>query len=76
MISTALDFFGLVDQQSAPTEKLKTLAKSLARNDMSQLRGLVEVSYRPLLEDIDLSTVTPDMLQERFRAVRARGSNY
>lgn len=73
MIATALDFFRLVDKQGVPTEKLQTLAQALANGDKSQLRELVENSYRPLLEDIDLSTATPDMLQERFKAERAKG---
>ena len=73
MISKTLKFFDLVDPQNAPTDRLRALAKSLSHNDMSQLRGLVESSYRPYLEDIDLTTVTPDMLRGQLKTKKANG---
>ncbi|MEE9198620.1 MAG: DUF5343 domain-containing protein [Dehalococcoidia bacterium] len=73
MLLNALRFLGMVDRDGYATEELKTLVKRQGEEYSRGLRVLVQRSYGPLLADTDLTTATPDLLRERFRAEGARG---
>lgn len=73
MLQNALRFLGLIDDQDVPTQELHTLLNSQGEEHKTLLRDLLRQSYGPLLTNIDLSTITPDLLQERFRLLGARG---
>ena len=73
MLQNALRFLMLIDQQDAPTPELRSLVKSEGEEYRTQLLELLKQSYGAVLPATNLSTITPDLLRERFRSLGARG---
>ena len=73
MLLSALRFLGLVGQRGETTEELEELVNAAGDEYGKRLRALVQRRYGHLLAEVDLTTATPDLLQEWFKKVGARG---
>lgn len=68
-LRVTLRFFGLVNVNDAPTEKLR----ALLRSDKEVLKRIVQEAYGQLFEELDVRTATPGQLQDYFEKAGARG---
>jgi len=71
----ALKWFGLIDEENAPTQDLRALVKADESTEKDLLKRLMEQSYA-LLSDgsINLQNATTSQMVERFRQYEISGS--
>lgn len=68
-LRVTLRFFGLLNVNDAPTEKLR----ALLRGDTEVLKTIVEEAYGQLFGELDIHTATPGQLQDYFDKAGAKG---
>jgi hypothetical protein len=68
-LRVALRFFGLVNVNDAPTEKLR----ALLRGDKEVLKRIFQEAYEQLFGELDVRTATPGQLQDYFEKAGAKG---
>jgi len=67
-LMSALRFFDLLEGNDAPTGELKALITRDGEERKKVWRPIFERGYKPILGELDLSTATVGMLNERFAA--------
>jgi hypothetical protein len=73
MISS-LKSLGLIDDESAPTEELRSLVRD-TENYKSNLKALLKRSHPYLFDEgLELSNTTSELVADRFKSAGARGS--
>ena len=73
-IRGTLSFFGLIDPEDKPTEKLLSLAKVGGEGHKAWLKEVVLQAYQPVLKGLDLERATLGELQVCFRRYGAEGN--
>jgi hypothetical protein len=67
-LMSALRFLGLVDQSGTPQESLRRLVAAYGTDRWKEVFGdLVDEAYADIVGDLDLTTATRSMLDDRFR---------
>jgi hypothetical protein len=67
-LMSALRFLGLVDQSGTPQDSLGTLVAAYDTDRWKDVfGGLVDRAYATIIGDLDLTTATRSMLDDRFR---------
>src|SRR6202022_1924039 len=67
-LMSALRFLGLVDPSGTPQDSLRKLVAAHATNRWKDVFGdLVDRAYAGIIGDLDLTTATRSMLDDRFR---------
>jgi hypothetical protein len=67
-LMSALRFLGLVDQSGTPQDSLRKLVAAYDTNRWKAVFGdLVDRAYAGIIGDLDLTTATRSMLDDRFR---------
>ena len=67
-LMSALRFLGLVDQSGAPQDSLRKLVAAYDTDRWKDVFGdLVDRAYATIIGDLDLTTATRSMLDDRFR---------
>jgi hypothetical protein len=67
-LMSALRFLGLVDQPGTPQESLRRLVAAYGTDRWKEVFGdLVDEAYADIVGDLDLTTATRSMLDDRFR---------
>jgi hypothetical protein len=67
-LMSALRFLGLVDQSGTPQESLRRLVAAYGTERWKEVFGdLVDEAYADIVGDLDLTTATRSMLDDRFR---------
>jgi hypothetical protein len=67
-LTSALRFLGLVDQSGTPQDSLRKLVAAYDTDRWKEVFGdLVDRAYAGIIGDLDLTTATRSMLDDRFR---------
>lgn len=67
-IWAGLRFFGLIDENKAPTDDLKRLVRAEGDERKQIWREIFDRAYGPIIGDLELASATLGMLQDQFAA--------
>jgi len=67
-IWAGLRFFGLMDENKAPTDDLKRLVRAEGDERKQIWREIFDRAYGPIIGDLELASATLGMLQDQFAA--------